>query len=656
MLQTSILDRLSAPLCDAVLGKDEGGRLKDESGRLKDEGGRLKETNTPHPSSLILHPSSLILDHLDRTNLFIIPLDHERHWYRYHHLFAHVLQAHLRAEQPDQIATLHRRASQWFEGHGATADAIRHALLAKDFPRAADLVELTWPDIRRNRQEATMLAWLQSLPDELFPRRPLLNVAYAHVLLASGQVEGVEQRLRAAEQLLNEPTSAAMIIADNEALRRLPGDIALARAGLALACGDVPATETHAQNALDLAPEYDQLTRGGATSFLGLASWTNGELETAHQLFATGMERLKKAGNIPDAINGANTLATIRLAQGRLRQAMRTYEGALQLATVQGVPLLRGAADMHVGLSEIHRERNDLQAATQHLQISQQLGEQTGFPQNRYRWHVAMARVQQAQGELTNALDLLDEAERLYMSDFAPNVRPIPALKARLWVAQGRIEDALDWAHEQELSTSDQPSYLREFAHLTFARILLAQHKTAQAAPSLLELTSLLERLLGAAEAGQRTGSIIEILVLQSLTHQAQGDIPAALRSLERALTLAQPEGYVRIFVDEGRPMATLLKEAAKHGFTPSYLRHLLADFNQEEETTAATQALLDPLSERELDVLRLLATDLSGPELARELMVSLATVRTHTQNIYSKLGVNNRRAAVRLAKELALF
>jgi LuxR family maltose regulon positive regulatory protein len=307
-------------------------------------------------------------------------------------------------------------------------------------------------------------------------------------------------------------------------------------------------------------------------------------------------------------------------------------------------------------MSELHRERDDLHAATQHLLRSKELGEHTGFPQNRYRWRVAMARIREAQGDLDGALDLLGEAERLYMSDFSPNVRPIAALVTRVWVAQGRLGEALDWARERGLSVSDDLSYLREFEHITLARVLLARSKSDRADRSMLEAMGLLERLLKAAGEGERTGSVIEILALQALAHQTQGDIPAALMPLQQALTLAEPEGYVRMFVDEGPPMAVLLEEAAKHGIAPNYVRQLLTATGSAEDRTPVKQVLIEPLSERELEVLRLLGTDLNGPEIARELIVSLNTMRTHTKNIYSKLGVNTRRAAVRRAEELDLF
>jgi LuxR family maltose regulon positive regulatory protein len=328
---------------------------------------------------------------------------------------------------------------------------------------------------------------------------------------------------------------------------------------------------------------------------------------------------------------------------------MRTYEEALQLAAEQGGPVLRGTADMHVGISGLHRERNDLQAAMQHLVTSQELGEHTGLPQNPYRWRVAMARITEDRGDLDGTLDLLNEAERLYVGDFFPNVRPVSALKARVWVAQGRLDEALEWTRELGLSVTDDLSYLHEFDHITLARVLLARH----AIPDAMRL---LKSLLRAADDGVRTGSVIEILVLQAIGYQIQDNIAAALLPLERALTLAEPDGYLRIFVDEGPAMAALLQVAAKQKTAPEYARRLLAAFALPRNRTRVTQALLEPLSERELDVLRLLGTELDGPDIARQLVVSLSTVRTHTRSIYSKLGVNSRRAAVSRADELNLL
>ena len=335
---------------------------------------------------------------------------------------------------------------------------------------------------------------------------------------------------------------------------------------------------------------------------------------------------------------------------------MRTYEQALQQASAPGGIVLRGTADMYVGMSELHREGDDLHAATQQLLTSEALGEHTGLPQNPCRWCVAMARIREAQGALDGSRDLLDEAERLYIGDFFPNVRPVPASKARVWVAQGRLGEALGWAHEQGLSVDDDLRYLREFEHVTLARALLAQYESKRSEGSIHQAIGLLQRLLRAAEEGDRTASVIEILVLQALAHQTRGDIPGALVALERALTLAEPEGYVRIVVDEGPPMAVLLEAATEHGIAPDYVRRLLTALGKNEDSTPPPQGLIEPLSERELDVLQLLRTDLGGPEIARELVVSLHTVRSHTKRIYAKLGVSNRRAAVRhRAEELDL-
>jgi LuxR family transcriptional regulator, maltose regulon positive regulatory protein len=516
----------------------------------------------------------------------------------------------------------------------------------------------------RSRQEAAVLGWLELLPEEVVRVRPVLSVGFAGALLAGGEFEDVEARLRDAEHWLDgaagirqgsRAPAAEMIVVDDAEFRRLPAEIELYRAAQALARGNGPGTVRYARRALELSPADDHLGRASAAALMGLASWASGDLEAGYSGYAECMAGLRRAGHIADTFGCAIALADIRLVQGRLGEAMRTYEQALQSASEPGGPVLRGTADMYVGMSEVHRERDDLPAATRQLLRSQELGEHIGLPQNRYRWRVAMARIREAEGDLGGALDLLNEAERLYVGDFFPNVRPVPALRARVRVARGELGEALGWARERGLSVADDLSYLREFEHITLARVLLAQYTAEQAERPIQEATRLLERLLRAAEEGRRTGSVIEILVLQALTHQARDDIPAALASLRRALTLAEPEGYVRIFADEGPPMASLLRAAAKLRIARNYVRRLLAAVNKTEDGMPATQGLIEPLSERELEVLRLLGTDLGGPDIARELIVSLNTVRTHTKNIYAKLGVNNRRAAVRRARELDL-
>jgi LuxR family transcriptional regulator, maltose regulon positive regulatory protein len=631
LLQTSVLGRLSGPLCDEVTGQGGG---------------------------------KAMLEVLDRGNLFLVPLDDRRQWYRYHHLFADVLQARLLDEQPGQVPELHRRASAWYQRNDEPSAAIGHALAAGDFQRAADLVELATPAMSKTRQEATVHGWLTMIPDEVISARPVLSVAFAWVLLSTGEFDGVEDRLRDAERWLAAPADpgaespswpARMVVANEEEFRSLPVTIELYRSALALARGEPLGAISHARKALDLTSEEDHRWRAAASGLLGLAFWTTGDLESGHAAYAECAAGLRRAGHIADIFGCAVALADIRTTQGRLGEAMRTYEQALQRASEQGGPVLRGTADMYVGMSEIHRERDDLQAATQQLLRSQELGEHAGLPQNRYRWRVAMARIRQAEGDLGGALDLLDEAERLYVGDFFPNVRPVPALRARVWIAQGRLGEALGWAREQGLSAVGDLSYLREFEHITLARILLARQPDEGAGHPVHEATRLLERLLPAAEEGGRAGRVIEILILQALAYQLRRDIPAALACLDRAVALAEPEGYIRVFADEGLPLASLLRAAARQRTARDYVRRLLAAVSETGPDRSAGQALIDPLSERELDVLRLLGTELDGPAIARELMVSLNTVRTHTKNIYAKLAVTNRRAAVRRAAELGV-
>ena len=416
-------------------------------------------------------------------------------------------------------------------------------------------------------------------------------------MLARGELEGVEARLRDAERWLDGTTGirqgpqappAEMVVVDDDEFRRLPAGIEVYRAALALARGDVPGTVRHARRALDLSPADEHLGRASAAGFLGLASWASGDLEAGHSAYAECMAGLRRAGYIADTFGCAIALADIRRAQGRLGEAMRTYEQALQRASQPGGAVLRGTADMYVGMSEVYRERDDLPAATQQLLRSQELGEHTGLPQNRYRWRVAMARVRQAEGDLGGALDLLNEAERLYVGDFFPNVRPVPALKARVWIAQGRLGEALGWAREQGLSVDDDLSYLREFEHITLARVLLAryQDERAEALPA--------RRRPGSWSAscwrrkkGRGRDASSRSWCCRRWPARRRGDIPAALASLQRALVLAEPEGYVRIFIDEGPPMASLLRAAAKQGITPHYVRRLLAAVGKTEDSSA---------------------------------------------------------------------
>jgi LuxR family maltose regulon positive regulatory protein len=612
LLETSILARMTGPLCDAVTGQDGG---------------------------------KVALEALDRGNLFLVPLDDRRRWYRYHHLFADVLRARLLDERPGQVPELHRRACEWYEGYGDRPEAVRHAMAGGDFERAADLVELAIPALFQEDQAATVRRWLEALPDELIRARPVLSVAYAATLLDGGEIESVEARLRDAERWLDATAdgpeasgapATAMVVVDQEEFRRLPGSIALYRAARAMATGDVADAAAHARRALDLVSEDDQVGRGAAAGLLGLVAWASGDLEAAHRFYAESMANLQEAGHLSDVIGGATVHADIRTAQGRLRDATRALERGLRLATEHGAPALRGAADMHVGMSELCRERNDLEAASQHLLAGRELGDENGLPQYPYRSRVAAARIRQAEGDLDGALELLEEAEPLYASNYSPDVRPVAAEKARVWIARGNLSAAWSWAREHGVAAADELTYLHEFEHATLARLLLAQGMRDRADDGIAAAAELTERLLAAADDGGRKGSAIDILVVQALARDARGDPAGGLASLARAVALAELEGYVRVFIDEGPPMTALLRLAAKERKAPTYVRRLLAAAVTADGQTPVKQPLIEPLSERELEVLHLLESDLDGPDMARELTVSLATVRTHTRSIYA--------------------
>jgi LuxR family maltose regulon positive regulatory protein len=594
LIETSVLDRLTAGLCDAVTA-GTGSRA--------------------------------MLEKLDRANLFVVPLDDRRQWYRYHHLFRDVLRTYLLDERPDEVASLHLRAGEWLDRAGDAVPAVRHMLAAGDAERAADVVELAVPELRRHRQEATLRRWVDDLPAEVVARRPVLAMGLVGGLMASNEFGDVERRLADVERCLAGSGAAAPTVLDRDELARLPGAVEMYRAALALIGGDPAGTLAHAHRVTDLVAPDDHLVRAAASALAGLASWTTGDLAAAHRGYSAAARGLERVGHLSDVLGCTITLADLEIIQGRLGQARRTYEQALCLG-----PELRGARDMHVGLSQLAYERNDLVGAAEQLRRCEALGEQAGLPQNPYRWRVALALLREAEGDRETALGLLAEAERVYVGDFSPDVRPVAALRARMLAAHGDLPAALAWARRRDLHLDDDVPYVREFEYLTLAQVMLAEG--APATPD--AVVALLDRLRTAAEAGGRTGTLIEILVVLALARRAAGDAPAARESLDRALALAEPEGQVRVF---------LRADQARTGRTagPALDR-------------PRRDSLIEPLSDRERDVLRLLAGDLDGPSIARELVVSLNTVRTHTKHIYAKLGVTNRRAAVRRAHELNLL
>jgi LuxR family maltose regulon positive regulatory protein len=642
LLGTAVLDRLTGPLCDAVTGGADGTRM---------------------------------LEDLERGNLFLVPLDNERSWYRYHHLFADVLRARLGAEAPDQVPSLHQRASEWFAARGLAADAVRHALAASDFDRAAYLVEEALPELRRTRQDSLLLAWIRALPESVVRRRPVLSIVSSWSLMMSGDIDAAELRLDDAEAALAagaHDKELAAAWADTEDLRTAPATISVYRASLAQARGDIAGTVRHARRARELAGPEDHFVRGAGAGFLGLASWAGGDLEEALSTFSDAVRSLHAAGNLVDELDSTVVLADMWVASGRPSRARRLCEQARQTATEGGHPYVRATADLHVAMAELDRELDDLTSAEAHLETARVLGERTSITENRHRWFVAMSQVRAADGDFGTATRLLDQAEALYRRGFYPDVRPIGAMKARVQIAAGDLSSVAGWADDRGVSVGDDADYLREYEHLTLARLLLAQHRAEQdsevagSASPVTAVLGLLDRLHTAATGAGREGSVLEIRVLQALAHQARGDLTAALAALSRALSEApEPDSYVRLYLDEGAPMLALLRHVANA--TDPFARaesgeevrgraRRLLERAQRVEGAEPPQALVGPLSRRELEVLRLLDSELTGPEIARELFVTLNTLRTHTKRIFTKLDAKTRAAAVRRARERGLL
>jgi LuxR family maltose regulon positive regulatory protein len=641
LFRTSILDRLSGPLCDAVVGRGAG-----------EQGSRGKNYLSPPPPGPsaprpVSPPASSqeILEYLESANLFLISLDDERRWYRYHHLFADLLRHRLRRNSPDQLPALHCRASEWYEQNGLLAEAIGHALAAADFERASALIEQTAWEVLTRGEIAMLLSWLNRLPDELARSRPRLRMFNAWARAMAGQPDAAESYLQDIDS--EDPQ----------------GEVAAVRAYVAFLQQDSRAIELSRQ-ALEHLPKQNSFMRSIMAMSLGTAYyWALGDPVAAMRSLTKAVSLGQAAGDSYLVLMATSTLGQAQQMRGQLYQAAETYRQALQLATLstsQGEgggggsgrpPPFAGLA--HIGLAGLLYEWNDLDGAQRHAQEGIRLGErgqsvdvlQGGCS------YLTLAELYQARGEVGNALEMMRKAEQFAQGHNQPYVIALAAaLRARLWLAQGNVMAASRWAQERGLSANDELSYARETEYITLARVLLAQGQAGEA-------LGLLARLLEAAQAAERMGSVIEILALQALTFEAQGDVDRALSALEQALCLAEPEGYIRTFVDEGPSMALLLQQSLSQGIVPSYASQLLLALR---ETTGlaspAAQPLVEPLSERELEVLRLVAAGLSNREIAEELYLSINTVKAHTKNIYSKLNVRGRMQAADRARELDLL
>jgi LuxR family maltose regulon positive regulatory protein len=635
LLETSVLDPLSGELCDAVTGRTV---------------------------------SQAMLETIERAGLFLMPLDDVRGWWRYHQLFADLLRARLRQEQPARVARLHRNAAAWCEEHGLADDAVQHAVAAGDANWAARLIEQHFDTVCVSRGEtATTQRWLSALPADLVSSRPRLLLAQAFLAAHSGGAEEVERSVDAAERMAADVAGEPFEPAAGRAgslLVNVPAHIALCRSYLAYLRGDAEGVARFASRALAELGEGERMLDLAIRANLALAEWLRGRLAEAERALVSRIAWWRTAGEPTVAIWGdVYELSQVQLARGRLDEADRTCQRALEISTA-GRPSVTAAGPAHVGLGQAAYQRDDLDAALHHVSEGVALCRQLAYTPPLATGLATLAWIRQATGDPAGALDAIGQAMRA-----APGppglLNPVQAQRARLLLAHGDLAAAARWAEERGLGADDQPDYVREPEHLVLARVLITQGQPAQA-------LALLDRLHAAAVTQDRTGSVIETGALRALALAACGDEAGAVAALAEALTLACPHGYVRIFADEGAAMGALLDrladaQRAGHGeaagVPPDCVAQIQAAFEPRRAAPgtgtgapAATPGLTEPLTARELDVLRLLAAGKTNQRIARELVVALDTVKKHVSHVLAKLGAANRTEAVARAREFGLI
>jgi LuxR family transcriptional regulator, maltose regulon positive regulatory protein len=636
LLETSVLERLSGPLCDAVTGRTDG---------------------------------QAMLERVERANLFLVPLDEVRGWWRYHQLFADLLRARLARQQPKRVPGLHRAAAAWSEANGLADDAVRHALAAGDAAWAARLAERHADALLLRGQGATVVRWLAALPAELVGSRPRLLLAQARLALLSGRAEGVDELLDDAERAFAEAGDEPFQPSTGRAaslLANVPATMALDRAYLAELRGDAERALALASRALTELGEDEWMLASNASGYLALAEWLGGRPAEAERLLSSTIAQWLRAGQQQLAVRGWHHLGQVQRAQGRLDAALGTYQQALEVAAPPGQPALPAAGMAQVGLAEVAYERNELDAALEDVTEGIARCRQHVYTPPLATGLATLAWIRQAHGDSAGALDAIDQAERVAPSrGVATLLTPVPAQRARLLLAHGDLAAAARWTQARGLGADDEPSYSHEPEYLVLARVLFAQDRPDQA-------LTLLGRLNAQATAQGRLGSLVEIQALRALALAASGDEAGALAVLAEALTLACPQGYVRVFADEGAPMGALLgrlvtaqrtQQTAARAVPLDCLARLLRAFDATRVAphagrgaAAAVPGLVEPLTAREVEVLGLLATGRSNQRIAEQLVVSLDTVKKHVSHVMDKLGVVNRTEAVARARELGLL
>jgi LuxR family transcriptional regulator, maltose regulon positive regulatory protein len=619
LLKTSVLERMSALLCDALTGRDDGQEM---------------------------------LERLERENLFVVPLDDERRWYRYHHLFSDFLRGRLMRERPESAGELHLRASGWHEGNGDLAEAIGHALSAPDHDLAARLIEEGVEGAVERGEGTTALRWLEALPTEAKRRRPRLFVEHAVTLVITGRPDDAEPLLQVAER--------AAEAADEKDRRFLLGFVSTVRSWLARLRGEAPEAVELARRALSLLPDGEAPARNYAAVRLGDALRAVGDLAAADEAYAEAAEIDRAARHAYGRLAGMVMHARVRAEQGRLREADEAFRRALRLLTEGGFELSPAAGIAHLGMAGLRYERDDLDGAERALERGVELAERTGDVSTLVWAYVTLSRNKWARGDEGGALEWARQAERVARDSGADlQIAIALAWMTRLRLARGDLAEAVAFEQERAANAENASDAAQVVDRLTLARLLHAQGRHRESLP-------LLEELGETAEAAGRTGDLIEILALQALVLWARNEKEQAVRTLAGALALAEPEGYIRTFVDEGAPMGDLLSAAlevrqrghfdAADQISVSYLARLMATVAQDATAPAADERLPEPLSERELEVLALIAAGESNQEIAATLFVSTSTVKTHINRLYRKLGVRSRTQAVAHARELSLL
>jgi LuxR family maltose regulon positive regulatory protein len=615
LLHTSILESLSGPLCDALLDRTDG---------------------------------QAMLEAMEQANMFLLPLDDDRQWYRYHHLFADALQNRLLQTYPETIAELHRRAAAWYERNGYAAQALNHALAAADRDRAVRIVEQNGRAMFMRGEIATLANWLESL-GEVAREHPWLGIYRAWTLTLTAQMAGVEKLLEEIEDHIHDcgPDDPA------EAQNML-GEICIIRGLITYFGGDALRAAQFCQQALESISEDNLGLRCIAAHVLAETREYTGDLTGAYQANAEAARLAKMSGLTMAAVAAMSSLADILIEQGKLFQAAEIHEEALTLVTRSNGMQLPAAGRVYACLSKVLYHWNDLEGVTRYAQHAIELCQLGGIAEYLTIGYIMLARSRLAQGDLDGAQEAINEAEHLAQNRNLPSTTTswLEIFRVRLWLAQGHLEKAVHWAGQRELQRDDHLAYTALPEYLALVRVLLAKQEYDSA-------LTLSERLLRAAEAGGRTARVMELLVLQALAHQAQDDMPRAMAVLDRVLSLAQPEGFTRIFLDEGKPMAALLRQAQLQPGAPheAFVTRLLSELAEPSEPRRdPTQSLIEPLSERELEVLRLVAIGLSNREIADELVLATGTVKKHLSNIFGKLEAHNRTECVARARELQLL